>query len=452
MPTVEERLHSAAALLDETLDQRDRSHQAAPARLEVSNPSRRVLVALVAACLVAGLVGLVAIGRPSAEPAASDTPFTPPADMTVDAWVGFPELPIVERFQHAAVATEDGIFVWGGCCEPATRDAPDSTSFHDGAYFDIHDGTWRVLPAAPLAEDRGDAVAAWTGTEVIVVNGSSALRAAAFHPSTFTWTAITPPTGDSAASAVADLYPLPNGRVAFVVTNYEDGLGNGVRIQVYDPTTDNWTAAPDPRDGLSYGVAIPDKIHGSAISGTKIAVASTGTTCGTATLDVYDTTTETWATINDIAYPDVEWTPSAMAGLGDDTFLLIGGPCSASDSQRMAAIIDPTTGSIVAVSDAPVDVRGGSRYPMTWTGEQAIYLSADGRLVMFDPTNSTWTISEPLPRPQQTDLEGPIHDFPIVWLDGTAIAPAVAVGANNVCCTPIRAAWAYRPGWSTSTG
>lgn len=451
MPTVEERLHSAAALLDETLDQRDRSHPA-PARLEVPNPSRRVLVGLVAACLVAGLVGLVAIGRPSAEPAASDTPFTPPADMTADAWVAFPELPITERFQHAAVATEDGIFVWGGCCEPDTWDDPDSTPFHDGAYFDIHDGTWRVLPTAPLADDRGDAVAAWTGTEVIVVNGSGELRAAAFDPSTFTWRTITPPAGNSAASAVADLFPLPSGRVAFVVTNYDDGLGNGVRIQVYDPATDKWSAAPEPRDGLSYGVAIPDTTLGSAISDTKIAVVSTQTTCGTATLDVYDTVTQTWATINDIAYPDVEWTPSAMAGLSDDTFLLIGGPCSASDSQRMAAIIDPTTGSIVAVSDAPVDVRGGSRYPMTWTGEQAIYLSADGRLVMFDPTNSTWTISEPLPRPQQTDLEGPIHDFPIVWLDGTAIAPAVAVGDNNVCCTPIRAAWAYQPGLSTRTG
>ena len=372
--------------------------------------------------------------------------------MTADAWVAFPELPIIERFQHAAVATENGIFVWGGCCEPETWDDSDSISFHDGAYFDVHDGTWRVLPTAPLADDRGDAVATWTGTEVIVVNGDGELRAAAFDPSTFTWRTITPPAGNSAASAVADLYPLPSGQVAFVITNYEDGLGNGVRIQVYDPTNDNWTAGPEPRAGLSYGVVIPDTVHGSAISGTQIAVASTGIDCGTATVDVYDTTTETWTTIDDIAYPDAEWMPSAMAGLGDGTFLLIGGPCSDGDSQRMATVIDPTAGTTVVVSDAPVDVRGGFRYPTTWTGEQAIYLNAEGRLVMFDPANSTWTMSDPLPRPQQTGLDGPIHDFPIVWLDGTVIAPAVAIGADNVCCTPIRAAWAYRPGWSTSTG
>ncbi len=450
MPTVEERLQSAAGLLDETLVQRDRSHQA-PAALAAPNLSRRVMVGLVAACLIAGLVGLVAIGRPSSEPAASDTPFTPLADMTVDAWVAFPELPIIERFQHAAVATEEGIFVWGGCCEPDTWEDPDSTSFRDGAYFDVRDGTWRKLPPAPLADDRGDAVAAWTGTEVIVVNGSGELRAGAFDPSTFTWRAITPPAGDVAASAVASLYPLSSGRVAFVVTNYEGRLGNGVRIQIYDPTNDTWAAAPEPRDGLSYGVAIPDTVHGSAISGTQIAVVSTGTDCGTATVDVYDTFAETWRTITDVAHPDVEWMPSAMAGLGDGTFLVVGGPCSDGESQRMAVVIDPAAGSTVAVSDAPVDLRGGFRYPMTWTGEQAVHLDADGRLVTFDPGNRTWTLSDPLPRPRQTRLDGPIHDFPIVWLDGTVIAPAVAIGADNACCTPIRAAWAYRPGWSTST-
>ena len=240
------------------------------------------------------------------------------------------------------------------------------------------------------------------------------------------------------ASAVADLYPLPNGRVAFVVTNYEDGLGNGVRIQVYDPTTDNWSAAPDPATVCHTASRSQTRFTAPRSPAPRSLSHRPETTCGTATLDVYDTVTQTWATINDIAYPDVKWTPSAMAGLGDGNFLLIGGSCSDGDSQRMAAIIDPTDGSIVAVSDAPVDVRGGFRYPMTWTGEHVIYLSADGRLVMFDPTNSTWTISEPLPRPQQTDLEGPITTSPSSGSTGPPSLPRSLVGANNVCCTPIR--------------
>ena len=440
-------------LIDDTLLERDRTraHVAAP----VGRPrrSRVVLVGSVAACLIVGLVGLVAIERRGTGPAVSDVAFTALDDLPADEWVAFPELPITERFQHAAVATNDGIFVWGGCCEPDTWDDPNSTPFHDGTYFDVNEGTWKVLPDAPLGADRGDAVAAWTGSNVIVVNGDGELRAAALDPATFTWTMISAPDGDTAASAVADLYPLDGGRVAFVITNYEDGLGNGVGIQIYDPSADQWAAAPAPRKELMYGVAVPDTVHGSAISGTQIGVVSTGASCGTVTLDAFDTTTRTWRTIDDVAHPDGAWAPSAVAGLGDGTFLVIGGPCSDGDSQHLAVRVDPANSRHTIMADAPVDVRGGFRYPMTWTGDHVIYLSADGRLVMFDPETDTWTTSEPMPRPAGAAIDGPVHDFPIVWIDGTVIAPAIAIGAErNVCCQPVRAAWSYRPAWSTTPG
>lgn len=147
------------------------------------------------------------------------------------------------------------------------------------------------------------------------------------------------------------------------------------------------------------------------------------------------------------------WAPSAVAGLGDGTFLVIGGPCSDGGSQHLAVRVDPTNSSHTIVADAPVDIRGGFRYPMTWTGDHVIYLGADGRFAMFDPETDTWTTSEPMPRPAGAATDGPAHDFPIVWIDGTVIAPAIAIGAErNVCCQPVRAAWSYRPAWSTTPG
>ena len=97
---------------------------------------------------------------------------------------------------------------------------------------------------------------------------------AAFDPISFTWRPIRAPAGDSAASAVSRLYPLPNGHVAFVVNNYEDGLGNGVRVQTYDPATDTWTAGTEPRPDLSYGTSQPAATHGSAVDDTSVAILS----------------------------------------------------------------------------------------------------------------------------------------------------------------------------------
>ena len=142
MPTVEERLHSAAALLDETLDQRKRS-------LPTGHPPGRGSVESIPAC-----VGRLGGGLFDCGPGWSRR------DRQTECWNPHPRYSV-----HAARRYDSrrlgGIFPsfpsssasstqpwqpttassWGGCCEPDTRDDPDSTSFHDGAYFDIHDGT-----------------------------------------------------------------------------------------------------------------------------------------------------------------------------------------------------------------------------------------------------------------------------------------------------------------------
>lgn len=365
--------------------------------------------------------------------------------MPASVWVGFPELPVTERFQYAAVATDDGVFVWGGCCEPGTWTAPDSTAFHDGAYFDMTSGDWRVLPQAPLDPNRGDALAGWNGQEVIVLNGFGTIRAAAFDPISFTWRPIRAPAGDSAASAVSRLYPLPNGHVAFVINNYEDGLGNGVRVQTYDPATDTWTAGTEPRPDLSYGTSQPAAIHGSAVDDTSVAILSSARhECRSAAVDVYDTTTGAWRTFEHLTHPDSDWIPNSIVGIGNRRFLVLGGPCDG-QPQRLGLILDTTDGSTTTTANIPVDLRGGFGYDMTWTGNDAIKLNGDGRLLAYNPTSDHWTVSEPIPTASTASEADAVAGVPIVWIDNTVIVPAIATNtANNECCQPERAGWSYR--------
>jgi hypothetical protein len=196
---------------------------------------------------------------------------------------------------------------------------------------------------------------------------------------------------------------------------------------------------------LSYGTSNPDAIHGSAVNGTTTAVlSSTKQDCGTATVDTYDTATRQWDTFESIAHPSGDWTPTAIVGIDNGRFLILGGPCDG-QPQRLAAIIDTSDGTVTAAANTPVDLRGGFLYDMTWTGTRALRLNGDGRLLAYDPTSDQWTTSDPILTPDDT---GPgVGDVPVVVLDEMVIAPAIATTINlRGCCEPIPAGWAYRLG------
>jgi hypothetical protein len=452
MPSVEERLQRAAVTLDAAIDEAVAS---APSRADGTQLSyrlppgrdrRRFTVALVsAAAIVAGVVGVAVVAGPNSDrPEPNDVPVIPVERLEPNTWTPFPPPPIEPRFQYVAVATDSGVFVWGGCC----TDSPAGDFFRDGAYFDAASGSWRVLPESPLDPDRGDAIAAWTGAEVVVLNGNDGIQAAAFDPAAFSWRALTAPSGDNATSGSSELFALPDGRIAFVIAIYDDGLRNGVHVQIYDPSADQWTAAAGPRAELSYGVAVPASVLGVATSDANVGVLSViGPDCSTLSLDTYSTTADSWTTT---PIGTTDWHRSDIAGIDGGRFLLSGGTrCSTDEPDPRALIVDPSTGSVDPAADVPIPLVRGVLEGI-WTGQWAIRLNGDGRPLAYDPAGDRWLVGASVLDASGAAADTVIWQTPVVWFDGQLVIASPGYeradtdGSGGMCCFPEREAWTYR--------
>jgi hypothetical protein len=101
------------------------------------------------------------------------------------SWAGIADAPVAARGDHVAVWTGTELLVWGG-------QLADGGWASDGAAYDPATNTWRTIPVAPLPPDRYAAV--WTRSELIVVGGGeAAVTGAAYDPATDTWRTISPP-------------------------------------------------------------------------------------------------------------------------------------------------------------------------------------------------------------------------------------------------------------------
>jgi N-acetylneuraminic acid mutarotase len=119
-------------------------------------------------------------------------------------WESMPASPLSPRVGQAAVWTGSELVVWGGFVKGgANPSAPTA----DGAAYDPTTGRWEVLPPAPLSP-RGDAIAVWTGAEVLVLGGG--------------------PGGGGQPGEVG---------------GSDQAYGDGA---AYDPSTDRWQHLPAP--------------------------------------------------------------------------------------------------------------------------------------------------------------------------------------------------------------
>jgi N-acetylneuraminic acid mutarotase len=134
------------------------------------SPERRVGTRAVAAAIVvvlaAGLVALM-LGRRD---------HSPRVETPKPTWTQVGPFPLLARYEQSAVFTGREVIVWGGraaavngVATPATPKIPPD-ALGDGAAYDVGSNSWGVLPSAPI-ESRYDAVAAWTGKEMILTGG-----------------------------------------------------------------------------------------------------------------------------------------------------------------------------------------------------------------------------------------------------------------------------------------
>lgn len=123
-------------------------------------------------------------------------------DPSQEKWVDVAQPGLQSRDGYSAVWTGEYLVIWGG--------ANDSGALADGARYDPRTDQWTDLPPSPLAPRSGQ-VAAWTGKEVVIQGGSSCCEhesalfadGAAYDPVTDTWRQLPLPPDGQRSEAIA---------------------------------------------------------------------------------------------------------------------------------------------------------------------------------------------------------------------------------------------------------
>ncbi len=155
-------------------------------------------------------------------------------DLSAYRWSELPVAPIDPRDQAALVWTGREMVVWGG----VTRDGH---ILADGAAFDPTRSQWRPIAGSIGVPVRYGATSLWTGAELLVVGGQTALdansrngvapagRGGAYDPAADRWR----PVAAGPTDAERVLAAVWTGREAIVVTSERS-------VAAYDPATDRW--------------------------------------------------------------------------------------------------------------------------------------------------------------------------------------------------------------------
>lgn len=433
--SIEERLVRAAAVLDAHADQRIIGRVADQRYLLDETTHRRssgAIMTAAAAVVVAALVGVVAVERQgdSGQVVAPAASAPEPGQPT---WDRLPAAPISPRFQHLAVTTDNGLFVWGGFAG--------DTNKTDGALYDAGEREWRKLPRSPLATDRGDAIGAWTGSEVIVVNGVDGdVRAAAFDPGAFAWRALPDPPLTNAASGMARVVPTGDGVVVIGVSTEGEG---GARNEVarYDAAADRWEISESPPASFGSGfdaVTVGDEI---VIVGRR---GFGGAGCGQSVVLAYDPATNSWRALPD--GPLADRNAPVVAGIGDELFAAGGFACGEETPNSEAYVLDPATGSWRNAASAPAGVHGNDRYAEPSNGRQVFTIDGTGSPAVYDSVLDQWNEGPAHP------VGSPVTETPWSWVADVVIVFSGGLsGSDGGCCDTIDGGYAYMPGDGDST-
>jgi hypothetical protein len=179
-------------------------------------------------------------------PAISSTSSTSSTTTTLPGGIeGFPAGPLAPRLGTSVVWTGEEMIVWGGCDAEPCR-----IRFADGAAFDPDTGDWRMIAESPL-DGLSYHSAGWTGTEMLIVGGSSA---AAYSPDSDSWRLLPDPP-----FRVSFKRPDGSGGWDYVGAVWADGryvIWEPIsdHVAAYEPESDSWVDLPSTGLEVDLGV------------------------------------------------------------------------------------------------------------------------------------------------------------------------------------------------------
>lgn len=187
-------------------------------------------------------------------------------DPATDTWRAIAALPVTPRGLSVSAWTGSEVLVVGGLqvapIEAVAADgrvigvgSPGGSIARDGAAYDPAGDSWRLLPPAPVDPPGPRPQAAWTGSELVIVESGlsdpgetpSASRVAAYGPARDSWRLLPPaPFGSEVVEGPSGpLVSTPSPKILWtgsVVLALVPGEGPGVHGGAYDPATDAWAA------------------------------------------------------------------------------------------------------------------------------------------------------------------------------------------------------------------
>ena len=293
-------------------------------------------------------------------------------------WRVLPASPLSARVQQASVWTGSELVIWGG------YDNESDVHLHataDGAAYSPATNTWQVLPLAPISA-RVEAVAVWTGAEVVLLGGRTAISTpslpsypdgAAYNPTTRTWRHIDPPAAPNhdpvtwrLASSIGGDRVLAWSVWAKSEVEATNGVLSGADLFLYNDATNRWTslanapgALANPQEVLWTGT---DALVRGQIEPYQL---GDGPGPNSETTARYDPATISWTAVAaDVLVNSAlhsAWTGQALFSYADNS----NGPSDAS-------VYDPASDAWTQLSRTP----GGCGGAPTWAGNQVLIVCA----------------------------------------------------------------------------
>ena len=323
----------------------------------------------------------------------------------------FPDLPpdSTSPLPAGPVGADGGI--WTGTelivfGEPA---APDESPSPEGAAFNPVTSTWRMIAAAPI--DSGSPVA-WTGSEMIVWGGRTG-EEAAYDPEADTWRRL-----PDAPTPTRDAIAVWTGNEVIAL----GGVDDPVRAAAYDPATDEWRPLAGANGYLaSHAVwtgttvlTILD-VNGPDVSGHRDGSGLR--------LARYDLSTDTWHIDAGAHYVSLVGVPDTD-GLTGTVLAMPVEPGEPVD------LLDAAGNPIESLPAHPLDLGGSTTAAGgIWLGDEAVFWidAADDWLFpspevwALNPATATW---RPLPADLATAVNGgaqpvAVDDVLLLW-DGVS--------------------------------
>jgi N-acetylneuraminic acid mutarotase len=242
---------------------------------------------------------------------------------------------------------------------------------------------WTSIADLPAAR-MDNAVVTGDDGKVYSIAGASASAISSsvqvYDPNTLTWSAVADPGTAREAPQAAFI----DGKV-YVTGGWSADDEPIASLQIYDPATSNWsTGAPDPKPYAGAASVVLD--------GKWYLIGGCATACGTNTVEVYDTDTDTWSAAAD--YPlGISW---LGCGAIDEALYCAGGSTGDSTSTSKAYTFDPKAGTWTDLPDMPFDLWGmGSTAAngklLLSGGVTADNTTLTNKGTAYDPSTDTWT-------------------------------------------------------------